>query len=591
VAPGSVVTIMESSPDASVARAFRDFLTADWKQWLAEYPELATAIGVPGGNDRWADESATGRQRRRDHLESLPAALSRIDRAGLGAPDQFNYDLYRRMVETARVGVPLGFDPIPFDLGEPSQLRMPINQMDGLHLTAAQVLELAPRSSTQDYDDRLARLRALPRAADQLLSVLRESLPQGFTPPRIAVRGVPEQIRSLIPAEPEASGLLASFQDLPPSVGAADQTRLREESRRAYRDAVVPALQQLLEYIETTYLPGCRESIGASALPDGARRYAYLVRRNTTTELTPQQIHDIGIREVARLRSEMEGVMRKTGFTGSLEAFHTMLRTDRRFYWSSADDLVNAYRVIGKKTDPQLSRIFGRLPRLPYGVLPVPAYREAASPGAYYQSGAPSTGRAGYFYANTHRVDTRPKWEMEALSLHEAVPGHHLQLALAQELEGLPEFRRETGPTAFIEGWGLYAESLGEELGFYQDPYSKFGQLTFDMWRSLRLVVDTGMHALGWTRDRAIGIFRENTGMSDDNIAVEVDRYIVWPGQALAYKIGQLKFRELRTLAERDLGTDFDVRGFHDLVLGEGAIGLGEVERRVQSWIRARAAN
>ncbi len=581
---------MQSPHDERASREFRAFLTADWKLWLSEYPELATVLGVPGFNDRWTDESPEGRRHRRDHLESLPASLAHFDRDALGPVDRFNYDLYARMIETARAGVTLGFDPVPFDLGEPAHLLLPINQMDGIHLTAPQVLELAPQSSVKDYDDRVARLRALSGTIDRVLRILEEGLRAGVTPARVAVRGVPDQIRNLIPADPDASGILATFQDLPPSIGPAEQSRLREEGRRAYRDSVVPALQRLLEFIERTYLPGCRESVGASSLPDGARLYAYLVRRNTTTELSPQQIHDIGLREVARLRSEMEAVMRKTGFTGSLDAFHTLLRTDRRFYWSTADDLVNGYRVIGKKTDPQLSRVFGRLPRLPYGVLPVPAYREAASPGAYYQPGAPATGRAGYFYANTHRVDTRPKWEMEALSLHEAVPGHHLQIALAQELDGLPEFRRETGPTAFIEGWGLYAESLGEELGFYGEPYSKFGQLTFDMWRSLRLVVDTGMHALGWSRERAIGIFRENTGMSEENIAVEVDRYIVWPGQALAYKIGQLKFRELRSLAEQSLGARFDVRAFHDLVLGEGAIGLREVEGRVQAWIRSRSA-
>ena len=581
---------MQSPHDERASREFRAFLTSDWKQWLSEYPELATVLGVPGFNDRWTDESPAGRQHRRDHLESLPAALERLDRNALGAADRFNYDLYVRMVETARAGAALGFDPVPFDLGEPAHLLLPINQMDGIHLTAPQALELAPQTSVKDYDDRLARLRVLPAAIETVQRILEEGLHAHVTPARIAVRGVPEQIRNLIPADPDVSGMLATFQGLPAFLGPAEQTRLREEARRAYRDFVVPALQSLLEFIEREYLPGCRDSIGASSLPDGARLYTYLVRRNTTTELTPQQIHEIGLREVARLRSEMEAVMRKTGFTGSLDAFHTLLRTDRRFYWSTADDLVDGYRVIGKRTDPQLSRVFGRLPRLPYGVLPVPAYREAASPGAYYQPGAPATGRAGYFYANTHRVDTRPKWEMEALSLHEAVPGHHLQIALAQELDGLPEFRRETGPTAFIEGWGLYAESLGEELGFYGDPYSKFGQLTFDMWRSLRLVVDTGMHALGWTRDRAIGIFRENTGMSEENIAVEVDRYIVWPGQALAYKIGQLKFRELRGLAEQSLGARFDVRAFHDLVLGEGAIGLREVEGRVQAWIRARSA-
>ena len=310
----------------------------------------------------------------------------------------------------------------------------------------------------------------------------------------------------------------------------------------------------------------------------------------TTTNLTPQEIHEIGLREVRRLRVEMDAVMVRSGFQGSFSEFKEFLRKDPRFYMSRAEELLDGYRVIAKKTDPQLGRLFGRLPRLPYGVLPVPKFRETSSPAAYYMSGAPATGRAGYFYANTYQVGIRPRWEMEGLALHEAVPGHHLQIAIAQELDHLPEYRRWTGPTAFIEGWGLYAESLGEELGFYKDPYSKFGQLMFDVWRSTRLVVDTGMHAMGWTRDRAIEFFRENTAMSDVGIAVEVDRYIVWPGQALAYKLGQLKFRELRTLGEARLGERFDVRAFHDLLLDEGALPLHLVERRAKDWIDARAA-
>jgi uncharacterized protein (DUF885 family) len=573
--------------ESQVSREFRSFLSADWAQWLSEYPELATSVGATGMNDRWTDESPEGRKRRRDHLTSCGAALRTIDREPLSTSDRFSYDLYGRMIETAEAGVALGFDPIPFDLGEPSHLKMPLNQMDAIHLTAAAMMDVAPKASVKDFDDRIARLRALPTAIDTMIAILEQATKDGYTPPRIAMHGVPDQIRNLVPTDPEKSGLLSPFQELPAGFSRGEQERLRSESRRAFTDLVAPALLRLHAFVVDRYLPACRDAIGASALPDGPRIYAYLVRRNTTTELTPQEIHDIGVREVARIRAEMDSVMRATGFTGSFAEFNEHLRTDPRFFWSSGDDLVNGYRVIGKRTDPQLSRLFGRLPRLPYGVLPVPTFRAESSTAGYYQPGAPATGRAGYFYANTYQVGIRPKWEMEALSLHEAVPGHHLQIALSQELDELPDFRRETGPTAFVEGWGLYAESLGEELGFYQDPYSKFGQLTFDIWRSIRLVVDTGLHALGWSRDRAIEFFRQNTGMSDVGIAVEVDRYIVWPGQALAYKIGQLKFREMRTLAEKTLGDRFDVRAFHDLVLGEGAIGLREVEARVRGSIGA----
>ena len=281
----------------------------------------------------------------------------------------------------------------------------------------------------------------------------------------------------------------------------------------------------------------------------------------------------------------MEQIARSTGFRGTLSEFNDFLRTDPRFRFGRAEDLIDAYRVVAKRTDPALARLFGVLPRLPYGVLPVPGFRAPVSPAAYYIPGAPATGRPGYFYANTFDLTARPRWEMEALSLHESVPGHHLQIALGLEIEDAPEFRKFAGYSAFVEGWGLYAESLGEELGLYTDPYSKFGQLTFDMWRSIRLVVDTGMHALGWSRDRAVQFFRDNTGKSDLDIGVEVDRYIVWPGQALAYKLGQLKIRELRTLAEKRLGDRFDVRAFHDLVLEQGALPLAALERRVGDWL------
>lgn len=576
--------------DSAEGSTLRAYLSADWTRWLSEYPELATGVGAPGFNDRWTDESAGGRELRARHLAESRAALMDFDRAGLSPADRLNYDLYRGLFDMAEAGLPFGIDPLPFNLGQPSNSRMPLNQMEGIHLTAAALLDLAPRARVEDYDDRLARLTGLPFAIDNTIALLEAGSSCGYTPPRIAARGVPDQIRNLIPSDPDASGLLDAFRELPSFIGAGNHARLRSEARNAYVDHVVPAFERLYEYVVSRYLPACRESVGASALPDGASIYAYLVRRNTTTDLTPTQIHEIGLREVGRLRAEMEAVMRESGFAGTFSEFKEFLRMDPQFYWSRAEDLVNGYRVIGKKTDPQLGRLFGRLPRLPYGVLAVPAYREESSPAAYYQSGAPSTGRAGYFYANTFQVGIRPRWEMEALSLHEAVPGHHLQIALAQEMEHLPEFRRETGPTAFVEGWGLYAESLGEELGFYEDPYSRFGQLTFDIWRSIRLVVDTGIHALGWSRDRAIQFFRENTGMSDIGIAVEVDRYIVWPGQALAYKIGQLKLRELRSLAETGLGERFDVRRFHDLVLGEGALPLTEVESRVRQWIEHQDA-
>jgi len=327
-----------------------------------------------------------------------------------------------------------------------------------------------------------------------------------------------------------------------------------------------------------------------SALPDGAAWYALRVRQYTTTSLTPAAIHQLGLSEVKRIRAQMDSVIASTGFTGSFAEFSRFLRTDPRFFFTDSASLVQGYRDIAKRVDPGLIRLFGRLPRLPYGVTTIPSYTARSQTTAYYQPGSPDAGRPGWYYVNTYDLKSRPKWEMEALSLHEAVPGHHLQIALSQEMTAVPEFRRYGGYTAFVEGWGLYAESLGPELGLYEDPYFKFGQLTYEMWRAVRLVIDTGIHSMGWSRQQAIDFFKENAPKAEQDITVEVDRYIVWPGQALAYKIGQLKIRELRDSAASALGSKFDVRAFHDAVLENGALPLDLLEARIREWVAARKA-
>lgn len=575
--------------DGSPIGEFRAYLANDWQRWLTEYPELATSFGFPGRNDRWTDDSPDGIARRAQHLSESLASLRKLDRARLPVGERTHFDLYLDLLEVAERGRQFGLDPLPFQLGEPHSLRTPLNQMEGIHLTASDILEIQPHERLSDYRDLLSRLDSLPVAVDQNLALLEAGIQKGYAPQRVAIRGVPDQLRGLIPSDPKASPLLRAFTDFPDGIAEEDRRRLVAEATAAYLERVVPAFSRLLEYVVSKYIPACRESASVSTLPDGEALYSYLVSYETTTGLNPKEIHEIGLAEVRRLRSAVEDLMRRTGFSGSYPEFLRFLRTDDRFFYADADSLVDGYRVIAKKIDPALARRFGRLPRLPYGVLPVPAFRAPSSTTAYYMPGAPATGRPGMFFANTYDLRARPKWEMEALTLHEAVPGHHLQIALAQELENLPDFRRFTGPTAFVEGWGLYAESLGEEVGLYQDPYSKMGQYTYDMWRSIRLVVDTGMHALGWTRDDAIRFFRENAGKTEVDIAVEVDRYIVWPGQALAYKVGQLKIRELRTWAEHELGDRFDVRAFHDCVLEEGAVPLGLLESRVKDWVARRS--
>ncbi len=571
-------------------REFRTFLKDDWARWMREAPEVATATGFPGQDDRWTDDSPTGIAARRRHLEETAVALRRIDPNRLSPPEQLNHRLYDRLVTLAEVGLGYGDDALPFHFGWAHNLRMPLSQMDGIHLTAGQLLPIQPREHAREVAAIVARLRALPVALDQNLTLLREGVRQGYVPPRVAIAGLPAQVEGLAPEDPRASALLDAFKELPRSIPEADRVRLTEEARAAYRADVRPAVLRLHRYLVDEYLPAARSTIAFSDLPGGRPMYDHHVRWTTTLDLSAEQIHEIGLAEVRRIQEEMGALLRATGFSGDLPEFYRFLRSDAQFRYPTPAEMIESVRALAKRIDPELPRRFGRLPRLPYGVQAVPDYAAPSSPGAYYMSGSPETGRPGIYFANTYDLSARPRWRMEALTLHEAVPGHHLQIALAEELEDVPDFRKHSGETAFVEGWGLYAESLGEELGLYKDPYSKFGSLDFEMWRSIRLVVDTGMHALGWSRDRAIAFFREHTGMSDLDIQVEVDRYIVVPGQALAYKIGQLKFRELRTYAERALGDRFDVRAFHDVVLGEGGLPLGEVEARVRGWVEQVAA-
>ena len=580
-----------SDSHAEAARKFRAYLDEDWKRWLVEYPGLATAVGYPGQNRRWTDESPEGIATRIRHLHESLAQLKSISRDTLPVTEQLNYDLYRELLETAEEGLQYGDDPIPFRNVVPANLLMPMNQLDGIQQGAAATIANMPRQTIADYEDTLARLETLPKTVDQNLALLQEGLKRGYTPPKLMLRDLPKQIAGLFPSDPLASPLLEPFTRFPAGIPDADRARLTARAKQIYMANVAPSFQKLHDYVVSRYLPACRESIAATALPNGAKSYAFHVRWQTTTNLPPQQIHELGLSEVKRIRAEMDKVIASTGFKGSFHDFTEFLRTDPQFFYEKPGDLVNGYRIVVKRIDPELAHLFGKLPRLPYGVCVIPEFKAPSQTTAYYEPGAPSAGRPGCYFVNTYNLHARPKWEMEALSLHESVPGHHLQISLAQEMENEPEFRKHVGYSAFVEGWALYSESLGEELGMYKDPYSKFGQLSYEMWRAVRLGVDTGMHSSGWTREQAIQFFRDNTGKTDQDITVEVDRYIVWPGQALAYKIGQLKIRELRAQAETRLGAKFDVRKFHDAVLENGAVPLGVLEAHMKQWIDEQAAH
>jgi len=580
-----------SAAQSAAAQKFRGFLEADWRRWMQEYPEAATWFGYPGQNDRWTDGSPAGIERRTQHLADSLATLKAIHRADLPPSEQLNFDLCLELLETATEGLQYGDEPFPFRGVTPFNLWMPLTQMGGIQQAAASTLALQPHQTVTDYEIVLARLAALPAAVDQQLALLQEGLKRGYTPPKIALRDLPKQIADLTPADPLASPLLQPFTEFPPNFPEADRARLTEKAKSIYSASVAPAFRKLNDYVVTTYLPACRENIAATAPPNGAAAYAFHVRWQTTTNLTPQQIHEIGLAEVKRIRAEMDKVIASTKFQGSFHEFTEFLRTDPRFYYDKPEDLVNGYRIIAKRIDPGLVHLFGKLPRLTYGVCPIPDFKAPSQTTAYYQGGSPQAGRPGCYFVNTYNLHARPKWEMEALSLHEAVPGHHLQISLAQEMENMPEFRKHVGYSAFVEGWALYSESLGEDLGLYTDPYSKFGQLSYEMWRAVRLVVDTGMHSMGWTREQAIQFFKDNTGKTDQDITVEVDRYIVWPGQALAYKLGQLKIRELRAEAERRLGAKFNVRAFHDALLEQGAVPLSLLEPHIKSWLAAQTGS
>jgi len=580
-----------ASAQSDAAQKLRAFLDADWQRWMQDYPEVATYVGYPGQNDRWTDASPAGIERRKKHLADSLATLKAIHRADLPPSEQLNFDLCLELLETATEGLQYGDEPFPFRGVAPFNVWMPLDQMGGIQQDAASTLALQPHQTVADYETVLKRLDALPAAVDQQLALLQEGLKRGYTPPKIALRDLPKQIADLTPADPLASPLLQPFTEFPANFPEADRARLTEKAKSIYAASVAPAFRKLHDYVASTYLPACRESIAATALPNGAAAYAFLVRWQTTTNLTPQQIHEIGLAEVKRIRAEMDKVIASTKFQGSFHDFTEFLRTDPRFYYDKPDDLVNGCRIIAKRIDPGLAHLFGKLPRLPYGVCPIPDFKAPSQTTAYYQPGSPQAGRPGCYFVNTYNLHARPKWEMEALSLHESVPGHHLQISLAQEMENTPEFRKHVSYSAFVEGWALYSEGLGEDVGLYTDPYSKFGQLSYEMWRAVRLVVDTGMHSMNWTREQAIQFFKDNTGKTDQDITVEVDRYIVWPGQALAYKLGQLKIRELRAEAERRLGAKFNVRAFHDAVLEQGAVPLSILEPHIKHWIDSQAGH
>lgn len=581
--PGTIA----GAPDPTGAQL--DQLMADYQRWMDfEYPEWAIARGrEPGARGRIHDPSMKGIATRQHDMQLFLDRAQAISRDALPHERRLDLDLLRRQFR-------LSVEAVPF-----RRWLMPVNHRSGPQISFPQFADRVPIRTPQDLEDYVARCSRISESVDSIRDVLEAGLNDGVVPPRVVMQGVLEQFDAV-----QRGGLreLERPLDKPPAgVGAEQLADMRERVNRA-REGALLSLGLLRLWLADTYIPACRETIAASDAPSGAEAYAHDVRRFTTTGLMPKDVHEIGHGEVARILLEMDEVIARTDWYASdparaqmppeerRAAFMAYLRTDPRFYCTTGEELLGRYRDICKRIDALLPEYFGKLPRLPYGVREIPRFMAPQQTTAYYMPGSMKAGLPGWFYANTYALDQRPTYEIVPLSLHEAVPGHHLQIAISQELEGLPEFRQDVESTAFIEGWALYAERLGTPMGLYEDPYDDFGRLLYEMWRSCRLVVDTGMHALGMSRDEAIAYMTRHTALSPLNIEREVDRYISWPGQALAYKIGELRIRAIRAECEATLGESFDLRAFHDHLLWAGPLPLDVLELRMRDWAQARAA-
>jgi uncharacterized protein (DUF885 family) len=554
---------------SDAAERLHKLFDREWEYAMRENPVRASLLGDRRFNDRWPEVSLAAEERRHAHRVEVAAEIGRIDRNALTPADRINYDLFLRQVQERIARRPYRLYLVPLDM------------RSGVH-TSHELTETLRFSEEKDYRDWVARLRAFPAYVDGTIALMREGTVARVMQPRLIVDRVIGQLDKQLTDDPTKSPYYEPFRT--PSANGAASAALAPEAQQAIRSDVTPALRRLRTFLADEYRPRAFEQVGIWQIPRGDEAYAALTREFTTTSMAPREVHEVGLAEVKRIRAQMEQVMRQVGFTGTLKEFFQTLRTDPRFYHKSPEALLAAYRATAKRIDPTLVKLFGRLPRAPYGVEPIPDITAPDTTTAYYNQPAADGSRAGTYYVNLYKPETRPAWEMMALSLHEAVPGHHLQIALAQELD-LPKFRRYAGYTAFVEGWALYAESLGDEVGLYDDPYSKFGQLTYEMWRAVRLVVDTGMHQMRWSRQQAIDYFLDNAAKTELDVTNEIDRYIGWPGQALAYKVGELKIKELRKKAERTLGDRFDVRAFHDVVLRDGAVTLDVLETQVTEWL------
>ncbi|WP_419803730.1 DUF885 domain-containing protein [Terriglobus sp.] len=572
LAPAMAHTQVDSAAtrSAQLTKLFESY----WQDELKQSPELATSIGDKRYNDRWSDYTGAAANswlaRERETLNRLAA----FDTTGLTSQEKLSVDLLVRSLIDDQEGARF------------KEWQMPVNQFNGPQTGLPQTIDVMPFDDVHDYDNLIARLNAIP----QVFAQVQESMSLGAdakrTPPRLIMDQVVKEVQAVAGAKPEDTPFLAPLKHFPAGISAEDRKRITKDATDAWTQQVQPAYTRFGKFLTAQYIPACRTEPGASALPDGDAYYAFRVRQSTTLKLTPDQIHQIGLNEVKRDESEMLTIAKKLGFS-DLKSFNASLKTNPKLHATSPEQLLNVYKGYIAGMQAKLPQLFGTLPKAPLEVVKVPDYMAAQQSQAYYEEGTPDGKRPGRVYVNTYHFADRGLENAEAVSYHEGVPGHHLQISIAQELTGLPEFRKHNYYTAYTEGWGLYSERLGKDVGFYQDPYSDYGRLEADIWRAIRLVVDTGVHSKHWTREQMVDFFHDHSGIDETNIQSETDRYIAWPAQALGYKMGQLKFIELRERARTKLGAKFKLSDYHDLVIDSGALPMDVLEQRVDAWIAA----
>ena len=567
----ALLVLFTGCSSESPQNQFESLLGSEWSKVVNDNPVYASSMGDLSRNTEWSDTSVENIYSDHQHQLDVLNRLDSLDISNFSEDNKVNYKLFNQEYKNST------------ESHAYKTFLMPFSHRGGIQLQH-ETISIVPLRNKQHYLDWIERISKIDVLVDAAIEKAKLGISEEIVPPRFLMQKVFKQIKLQAFVEPKDSPFYRAFLEIDSSIERVDIDEIQQEALNVIKLKVIPAYVKLHRFFKDEYLPACRTSIGIKEINNGKEYYEFLARKFTTTNLSPKEIHEIGLSEVARIRDEMDTIINDVKWEGTFKSFLDDLRTNPKFYYETSEELFESYLATSKRIDPELVKLFKVLPSMPYGLKPIPMESAPDTTTAYYQRPAADGSRAGYYYVNLYRPEVRPKYEIEVLSVHEAMPGHHLQIALAMELD-LPNFRKYGGITAFVEGWGLYSERLGYDLGLYKDPYSKFGQLTYDMWRAIRLVVDTGMHYFDWTRQDAINYFLENSAKTKQDVMNEVDRYINWPGQALAYKIGQLKILELRAKAESEFGEDFDIKDFHHEVLKRGALPLDILEEYINQWI------